>query len=28
VIVNRPIRLTQSGTSATRGRPRNQEGRT
>jgi len=26
--VNRPIRPTQSGTSATRGRPRNQEGRT
>jgi len=28
VTVNRPIRPTQSGTSATRGRPRNQEGRT
>jgi len=28
VTVNRPIRSTQSGTSATRGRPRNQEGRT
>jgi len=28
VTVNCPIRPTQSGTSATRGRPRNQEGRT
>jgi len=28
VTVDRPIRLTQSGTSATRGRPRNQKGRT
>ena len=28
VTVNHPIRPTQSGTSATRGRPRNQEGRT
>jgi len=28
VTVNRSIRPTQSGTSATRGRPRNQEGRT
>jgi hypothetical protein len=28
VIVDRPIRPTQSGTSATRGRPRIQEGRT
>jgi len=28
VTVDRPIRLTQSGTSATRGRLRNQEGRT
>jgi hypothetical protein len=28
VAVNRPIRPTQSGISATQGRPRNQEGRT
>jgi hypothetical protein len=28
VTVDHPIRPTQSGTSATRGRPRNQEGRT